>query len=476
MRFWVDIENMAGAKLGSGPVTTAQYFEATTRLSKAGAVKMGMPGSDEKITMIIKKNRMRAKTMIGQAITELGYGIIDHVEKNQDSSGAILFDVSGDDLMRELTDNHVGELIIDDGAGGLDDDGPTVIMALARTGWSLDTTEGYANSFKAIYHEYDGETVLEALVNLAKLTGEHFRQGTGRTVIWMRKLGSAKVNHSGITGVFTLGENVSGYFSGAYGVVMEATAAYLYIEDAHGHFMAGETVNGADSGAFVVVDTAYNPSTGLRAVQGINPLAAEDNTEICIIVSLKEIEDSYEAQIGKVYAIGSGTGPAKLTLSGATVTPPIGYFLGNDARGYFLKHDNTWSTYAIERRKSFKDAQKVNELYEQAYEYLSRAKDSHMAYELSVTKLDQAISVGKTIRVIAQRWFEGQDSGARFRALNVDAELYILEVTNRMDANGLRSASLVVATVDAFPEPVNDMRMIGNMRQQLNQIMTHTQP
>lgn len=480
MRFWVDIENSSGTRQGEGPVATAQYFEVTSRISKAGSVKMSMPGVDPRSALIIKKNIMRGKTMIGTTTSEIGAGTIDHIERTQNSDRGIVVDVTGDDLLRELVNRHVGELLIDDGAGGPDDDGPTVVLALAPSGWTLDSTEGYENSYKSVYHQYDGETVLEAMINLSKLTGEHFRLGTGRKVIWMRKLGSAKVIHKGITGTFTMGERVSGGTSLAEGIIREATGGasdgYLYIEDVTASFLDGETITGDDSGATTEVDSIYNPSSGVLARQGINPVDMEDNSEVCLITSLKEIEDSYETQIGRVYAIGSGNGDAKLTLQGATVTPPTGYALSNDSKGYYLEHTSTWNSYGIERRKSFKDAQDPDELYEQAYEYLSRAKDTNKAYAMEVTKLDQALPVGKTINVVYQRWIGDVFTGTRYNALNIDTDLYILEATNRIEASGLRSAMLVVATVDELPSPENDANAMRDFIQQNQQIATHRQP
>jgi hypothetical protein len=475
MRFWIDIEDSSGIKQGEGPVITAQYFDHTSRLSKAGSVSFGMPGVDPRSALVIKKNVMRGKTIINQVEIELGTGLIDHIERKQDTDGSVLLDILGDDLLRELVNRHVGELLIDDGAGGPDDDGPSVIMALAPSGWSLDTTEGYANSYASIFHQYDGETVLEALTNLAQITGEHFRLGSGRTVIWMRRLRSSKLIHSGITGTFTLGEMVVGQTSVASGILREASGAYLYVEDVSGIFVVGEDIEGQTSHATVTTSNIYNPFQDIQAVQGIDPLAAENNTEVCIITSLKEIEDSYDAGIGRVYAIGSGNGNAKLTLEGVSITPPTGYTLGNDSKGYYLEHILTWSAYEIERRQSFKDAQDPDELYHQAYEYLSRAKDANKAYELGVTKLDQALIVGKLLRVTAQRWIEDPLTGDPYHALNVDTDLYILEATNKIEANGLRSASIVVATVDEFP-PSSDAQAVIGLMQQNQQVATHAQP
>lgn len=70
-------------------------------------------------------------------------------------------------------------------------DGPTVtgpadIMAFAPTGWSLDTVGGSDETIKAIKHEFNGETVLAALIRLSELTGEDFRlsNSNARKITW----------------------------------------------------------------------------------------------------------------------------------------------------------------------------------------------------------------------------------------------------------------------------------------------------
>jgi hypothetical protein len=94
--------------------------------------------------------------------------------------------VGGDDLLRELTYRQVGNLVIDDGAGGADTSGPADIIALAPSGWTLDTVNGYNATAKSVLHQFEGESVLAAFARLAEMTGENFRLGAGRKVVWMK--------------------------------------------------------------------------------------------------------------------------------------------------------------------------------------------------------------------------------------------------------------------------------------------------
>lgn len=67
-----------------------------------------------------------------------------------------------------------------------DTSGPADIIAFAPSGWSLDTVTGYNATSKSVRHTFNGESVLAALVKLAELTGERFRLGTGRKVVWLQ--------------------------------------------------------------------------------------------------------------------------------------------------------------------------------------------------------------------------------------------------------------------------------------------------
>lgn len=65
--------------------------------------------------------------------------------------------------------------------------GPQLIMALAPAGWSLDTGDWYDETATAAYYTFgENVTVLAALVQLAEMTGEHFRLGQGREIEWLQ--------------------------------------------------------------------------------------------------------------------------------------------------------------------------------------------------------------------------------------------------------------------------------------------------
>jgi len=376
MKIWIDIEDSAGVKLGDGPIVTAQAWEDTARLSRAGIFRFTMPAGDPRAALCQAKRRARCYARIDGAVTEVGAGIIDKTRILVDNQGQARLEVSGDDLLRELTYTQVGQLAIDDGAGGPDTSGPADIIALSPAGWSLDVVNGYNVTLKSIMHTFEGESTLAAFCKLAEITGERFRLGSGKKLIWMQN-------------------------------------------------------DQADS--------------GLRAVQGGDPVSLESNTTVCLIQSLDEEQDSYDAYVGRVYAYGVGSGEARVTLDGAA-TGYAGYLIGNDTKGFYLQHTATWIAYGIERYQSFKDVDNAGTLAELAYEWIRRQLTPARSYRLSVAKLDAALAVGSTMRVIYKRMVDG------YLALDVDDDLVVLEATRRMDAAGLRTVRLLAATIDRWPQ------------------------
>jgi hypothetical protein len=63
------------------------------------------------------------------------------------------------------------------------DDALDAIMALAPAGWTITHS-----STSTVYAQFSGENLLEALIHVAEQTGEHFRLGTGKQVVWLETL------------------------------------------------------------------------------------------------------------------------------------------------------------------------------------------------------------------------------------------------------------------------------------------------
>ncbi|RPI64530.1 MAG: hypothetical protein EHM48_00640 [Planctomycetaceae bacterium] len=395
----VDIENSAGTRYGDGPIITAQSFEQVNRLDQAGTVRFSMPASDARAALVQGKRRARCRGMLGSAMADLGAGIIDSIAVNVDNQGGATLAVSGDNLMRELTYTHVGALEIGlEGAPATT--GPADIEAFFPSGWSLDTVTGHNDTVKAIHQLFEGETCLAALVKLAELTGEHFRLGSGRKIVWMH-------------------------------------AADL-----------------ADS--------------GIRAIQSADPDSIANNADVCLITNLEEVQDTYDSYIGRVYAYGVGNGDSRIDLEGAAMGY-AGYTIGSDSRGYYLEHTATWSAYGIERYMTIKDINDADTLAEAVYEWMRRRLAAQKSYKLTVTKLDRQLSPGEMIRAVYHRFVDG------YHAININALLYILETTVRVDAGGIRTVAMQVSTADAWPENDEAGALYGSLAT-AQASYTHAQP
>lgn len=391
MQFYVVISSTTATY---GELHNVSSWESTPKLDQAGTFNFEMSASDPKFSIVQEKRIATCYTVVNGAVVEIGAGIIDAINLDVDASGdpTGMLTVSGSDLLRELVNRHVGQLEITTTAA------PQDIIALAPTGWTLDTVNGYDTTLKAVDQTFEGETVLEALVKLAELTGEHFRLGAGRKVVWLRK---------------------------------------------------------------------DQPSSGVVALYNVDPVAVEARANRCVITSIRREQDAYDSYIGRVYAIGSGTGDATTTLQGGTVGY-AGYAIGNDSKGYYLEHTATWTAYGIDRYLPFKDIADVQTLVEAAYEYLRKALTPNETYSFDLAGLKTTLNVGSTIRAVVHQWVD------RLHTVNIDADLLILDVENQIDDQGLRTVSVSASTSDRKPQ--TEAGTIANSMGQSWNSYTHTQP
>lgn len=112
MHWWLDVEESDGDKAGPGPLRSATLFEITRRLDAAGKFNVKANLAETRASMVQAKRRVRAWGLVDGTIADLGAGIIDKIGVGID----LTLDISGDDLLRELTYHQVGRLLI--GASG----------------------------------------------------------------------------------------------------------------------------------------------------------------------------------------------------------------------------------------------------------------------------------------------------------------------------------------------------------------------
>jgi hypothetical protein len=183
LEFYINIEDSAGIKQGSGPITSATMWLYTPRLDNAGEFSFMLPATDPAAFTVQKKRVARAWANIAGDWVEVGAGIIDKIEREPKSNGTTLIRVSGNDMLAELAYRSVLDLRLY--AGGLPVSHSVAVSAVAGyapSGWAITPDPSPPND--SIYGRFNGETVLAGLRKVADKCQTHFYAGTGRQVIF----------------------------------------------------------------------------------------------------------------------------------------------------------------------------------------------------------------------------------------------------------------------------------------------------
>ena len=202
--------------------------------------------------------------------------------------------------------------------------------------------------------------------------------------------------------------------------------------------------------------------SGLRAQATTAP-----DAQTMVITGLARTSDTYEL-CTRIYARGGGLGDGRLTMEKAQPSfwgPSSGYVLAAD--GSYLEASGPATVYGrIDRRMDFpeitpvdvSEAQVIHAatgLFMRTYHALRRLSQPQYAYRLDVAPGRYDVWPGQTLRVIYHEWVDG------FHAVDIDANLVVLEISQRVDAAGVRLASLTVATVDMAPS--NDYQAVARL-------------
>jgi hypothetical protein len=386
--YWVDIENSSGARVGAGPLRAAQ-FNTTDKLSACGGFSFVVSASDPNLSALAEKRVAICKYIDMDGIVQtFGGGIIDKIERIIGDDGRMEIRVSGNNLARELAYRSVGALDLSGGGAGVAN-APDQIMALAPAGWSIT---GGTTAINA-YAGYSGESVLNALAGVGEYIGEHWRLGSGRTVEWL-----------GIASTFV--------------------------------------------------------ASGVRAVQHVNnPVSAETAPEIALITSFKEVSDAAEL-LTRVIPHGSGNGGVVLTLAAITDSAPTGYTVS--AASNYVKRDASETSYGrIERTLDFKDIAPLsnttadiqaaaNMLMQACVEHLRRYGEPQKFYDIGLSKVDEVLRVGTTLRAVYRVLVNGS------AVYDLDQDFNIIEVQNQITTEGIHTTNVTISTIDRLPQSDNE--------------------
>jgi len=273
----------------------------------------------------------------------------------------------------------------------------TNIMAFAPSGWSLDIVDGYSSTTNGTFQRFSDQNVLEALIETADISGEHFRLGEGRSVVWMRKdtpdsgiratqITDPTANPAEVVYIENLEEEIHSY----------ELATRIY---GRGGGMGNEVIDFSDR-------TTADPA---GYTTGVETVVQSDSSS----------QDYWYIQSNA----GNATyGRIEAFLYNKSVIAADGY--------------------------GGRDASASDSLWTQCLNWLQRHDAPQYFYRLSIVGCQTELKVGTTIRVEYKRAVE--IDGVSVVTWEIDEDLIILETTNRVGSNGLYTNNLVVSTTTAW--------------------------
>lgn len=415
MRFWIEVSSATGTR--TGRIDNALYWRYTPRLDRAGEIGFAIPAGDEKAALLSNKVRVACYAVVNGDVTEMGAGIVERITTEWTATGAVLT-VEGADLLRELaihlSVHGVGSAMVEYSNSVLV---PDLLIDLAVTptfpaNWTLD---GAAATATAVYLRIWHDSILNGLIQTAAVTGEHFRLGPSRKVVWLGP--SSSFLDSGI------------------------------VATTHGDPMAMES----------------NPNACM--ITNITQISDSwDQWNRIYIFGAGEGESRLDLRAVENWPTGltdatSGTSTMTFTINLAATSG--GTWNVNRSESYLSNNTRVMADGPLVRAVLFKNiaplsntdadlADAADQLLRAGYHYLRTHITAQQFYRLSVTGLNTMIDVGETVRVMARGVY--QDDAGRRIWLDIDQDLIVLETEQQIDATGLRTIGLTVSTVDRWPE------------------------
>lgn len=410
--FTVDILNPAGNKVGPGPITSGVRWRYTQRLSAAGAWELELPATDPLLAYASNKYTVQCYTLIDGVRTWVGGGVIEERKLSLSGGNAPTLVLSGNDLLYDLNRFPVN-LEVNYNSPFLGEALYTKLLTFTTGGWSINITGDTPN----LTTRFVNESVLNALVTITKKTGQLFRLEPRIT-----------------------------YFTNVVNAI-GPQIDFKHIE----LFSAPE-------------------DSGLVATNLADPLAIEQNSNACLITDIDRQENAWNL-VNLVKPYGAGTGQARLNLAAATQWPDgsgvVTHYKVTDSAGRlhtlvcapannFVVDAESFTQYdSYGGQVQFKDiapitnsdadfAAAANALLLATANWLINQSQPQEHYTLRVAGLRKTVLPGQTIRVVAKQMRDGQ------APIDINKSLIIQEVQTEIDAAGLRTVSLTVATSKEF--------------------------
>lgn len=260
------------------------------------------------------------------------------------------------------------------------------IMAYAPADWSLDTT-GHTRTSAEVLMTFAGESVLEALIEVATNTGNHFYRGTGRTVVW------------------TWPDDVR-----------PSSVRAVNVED---------PVAAERNDSICLVQNLVMTASSVELVTRLYPQGADGVTLADTTRTADDLPAGYVLSKSGNYIENRARIDA----------------LGGDAAGlverWWQKREIAAASTSLASRQAASDA-----LLDAALEELRVRSSDVQACSVDVVKLVRSLQLGQTMQLVYDEWKDDYHSVA------IDDVFFIMGMTQRFDVTGVRVVGLDLATID----------------------------
>ena len=497
MAFIIDLLNGSDIPIGDGPLHNVLNVSVTESLDQSGQIQFTLPATDYRAATLLDaavKFRIRFDDAAGTYV--YGWLAGDTLDA---ASERPTRQVQGFDLLTELGNKSIGWWCYYE-AENLN----TVILPqlIANTGWSLGTVDAGLGDYT---QRFDGDSRLAALIKITQQLGKHFRRGSTLRTLDFGAFGAlspirlTNVHHAlvaqetneaiAIIGSLQLIRDRAAVVHRVYpwgagddgGNTDREKVSLWYLDKADSRWadigitqgVRGGTTTvtavGADGHQYITSDTTgfivwpiqqlawVTDPDDLTQEFGYNFVVDEVHTDADVIVR------------GSPLLPGAPGNP----IPAPTVFPVT--LIGNPQ--LYLQTTDYDPAAPLEATIIFNDIKSIGssaellammapQLFLRAQRYLQTHSVPQRTYRISVIAAPYTLRVGDKVRVI----YTGAvtQSGVTVNWIDLDEELYLINITRTFSADGSQSATLDVSNIDM--QPLDEASALAGNTEQVNAI------
>lgn len=525
MHIWIDVLDASGNRYGNGPIETATGWTSELRLDQAGTFAFVMPASDPQAALLANKRYVRCWSQKdGQAKQEEGFGIIDRIRRLPSTGGPTMIEVSGDDILRELSRRNVGNLRLFNDAlfdpdeltlvGGtstilvppftidfrpeplnflfvksqrpygeirIDVGSPvnTVVAVLqaqyysgvSRNWNNLSITDGTSSGGKPLAR--DGTISFSIPSDWAIYDGMYqvrlYNQNINLSPVQINSvtLMFREPTHTPLAQLMALAppgwslDTVAGYAE-----IQNPKGVYLQLSGQES-FMAALGRVAEQTGEHFALSHSGRRIRWLgsdKLSSGLRAIggsaSGSPDESTMLLTDMSQTDDSYDL-VTRLYPTGGGSGAGVLTLAQTTRTAPIGYALSKTEN--YLERTSEYGR--IDAPVTYSDIAPES-VFNQAVVYAANTLFDRAYEELRrVSEIQvayEAVAIPSLYPLYPGQTIRVQydEWYGDFHAIAVDAEVWVLGVKRQVSPEGIRTIGMTVATVDRWPG--NDYREMAS--------------